>query len=755
MKRDHAKLICDVGELTGLFHDSPSMDDFLRKITSMISAHMSCEVCSIYLYYPQQNELILKATEGLEPSSVGRVTMKLGEGLTGQSLKEHRAICEGQAKNNPNFRFFPGIGEERFESFLAVPIVRGSVEIGVMVIQSLRKNYFTSDDIQIMRAITAQLATTIETARLLITLNENKAAPPKAAATTTDLKFIIGRSGAAGAALGKPAMIDQGAVDLERFAVAGKKFSKGDLVLALEKSEQQLQDLQQEIESTLYDVAGLIFTAQMLMLKDKGFTDQIFARVEQGEDAADALRYVVEDYTRKFETISDGYLRDKIYDVKDVGRRVLENLTGLSGQHDYVQDHIVIAQELFPSDALKLFSQKAKGLILLSGGVSSHVAILARSLNIPLVIVGEKRLIDLPADTMVLLDGAMGHVYINPTDEVTKRVLERELLNKDIEHLKSSISAHPKTKDGVPVSLLANINLLGDLTAAREFLADGVGLYRSEFPFMIRSSFPSEEEQLLIYKRLIEGMPGKQVNFRTLDIGGDKVLSYYDYKHEENPFLGLRSIRFSLKHKDVFTTQIRAILRAGKDENVRIFFPMISSVDEFMEAKGIVQECMHELEKEGLEHQKDPKLGVMIELPSAIEIIDELAQEADFFSIGTNDLIQYLLAVDRTNDMVADMYVPHHPAVLRALKKIIDAADRNGKDVCICGDMAHEPKMIPLLLGMGLRKFSMDARYLPKIHQVLSSISMEKSQKLASQILKESKIARTAQLLDEFAAHAG
>ncbi len=750
MKRDHAKLICDVGELTGLFHDSPGMEDFLQKITVMITSHMECEVCSIYLYYPQRNELILKATQGLNPSSINQVTMKLGEGLTGQALKEHRPICEGQAKNNPNFRFFPGIGEERFESFLAVPIVRGNVEIGVMVIQSSRKNYFAPDDIQIMRAITAQLATTIETARLLMSLSETKPAPPKVVHSTEDLKFIQGRSGAVGVAYGKPVMINQDDSDLARFSVAGKHLTKDDLIQALDKSEQQLHELQKEIESTLYDVASLIFTAQMLMLKDNGFTDSIIAHIDKGVDAADAVRLVVADYVRKFETITDGYLREKIYDVKDVGRRVLENLTGLTDQREYVLDRIVIAQELFPSDALKLFTQKAKGIILLSGGVSSHVAILARSLNTPLVVVQEPRLMSLALDTQILLDAVMGHVYINPSDEIVKNILERELLSKNIDHLKSSVSEFPITKDGTSVELLANINLLGDLKAAREFMAHGVGLYRSEFPFIIRSNFPSEEEQILIYQRLLEGMPGKQVNFRTLDIGGDKVLSYFDYKHEENPFLGLRSIRFSLKHKDVFITQIRAILRAGKGHDVRIFFPMISSVDEFMEAKGIVQECVQDLTIENLPHLENPQLGVMIELPSTIEIIDELAYEADFISIGTNDLVQYLLAVDRTNEMVADLYLPHHPSVLRALKKIVDAAKKYSKDVCICGDMAHDPKMLPILLGLGLRKFSMDARYLPKIHQMLSKISLEQSQVLAAKVLKEGKIARTAQLLKEY-----
>ncbi|HLD88311.1 MAG TPA: phosphoenolpyruvate--protein phosphotransferase, partial [Candidatus Omnitrophota bacterium] len=380
----------------------------------------------------------------------------------------------------------------------------------------------------------------------------------------------------------------------------------------------------------------------------------------------------------------------------------------------------------------------------------SHVAILSRSLNIPLVIADEPGLLAVPGGVQVLLDAVMGYIHINPDEDTVRKVLDREDLNKDLGRLKRLIREHPKTKDGVAVKLMANINLLGDLKAANEFKADGIGLYRTEFPFLIRSNFPLEEEQYLIYRRLVQGMPGKEITFRTLDIGGDKILLHYDYGREENPFLGLRSIRFSLKHKDVFIQQIRAILRAGHGHDMRVLFPMISSVDEFLEAKGIVQECAHDLAKEGIKYIKDPPIGTMIELPSVIEIIDELAQEADFLSIGTNDLIQYLLAVDRNNEKVADLYMPYHPAVLRALKKVADAGLKYGKDVSVCGDMAHSVQFLPFLLGIGLRRFSMDARYLPSVHEKLSTIVLAEAETKTREILQQSKAVRTAQLLDDF-----
>ena len=746
-KRDHTKLICDVGEITDLFHDSPNMEEFLQKITVMVTRHMECEVCSIYLYYADQQELVLKATKGLNPDSVNKVRMRITEGLTGMALKEKRPICEGQAKNNPNFRFFPGIGEEKFESFLAVPILRGSVEIGVMVIQSQKKDYFSPEDIQVFRAITTQLAATIETARLLITVNDKK--EKVRLPVPEDLKFIKGRCGSEGVTFATSMIVNESLTDMYQYlASGGKQYTEADLHRAMAESERQLEDLQVKLEATLLDMPALIFTAQILMLKDKGVTDAIFSLIKRGVNPPQAIVEVVGDYVSKFSKIEDSYLREKIYDIKDVGRRLLENLTGQAqAQHDY-QGKIVIARELFPSDALKLFSQKIKGIILLSGGGTSHVAILARSLNIPLVVTNELALLSLDPTTEVLLDADMGNIYINPDPVIKAKVLQREELNRNISALKEMIQEHPKTGDGVAVKLMANINLLGDLKAANEFKADGVGLYRTEFPFMIRSNFPSEEEQYLIYRRLVEGMPGKEITLRTLDIGGDKTLSYSDYGKEDNPFLGLRSIRLSLKHIDVFMAQLRAILRSGAGRRIRILFPMISSMDEFLQAKSIVQECAHQLTVERKEFIENPPLGIMVELPSMVEIIDEMAQEVDFFSIGTNDLIQYMLAVDRTNDRVAQLYLPYHPSVLRALKKIVEAGLKYGKEVSICGDMANDPKYLSLLLGLGIRCFSMDARYLPRMHERLRQMSIKECEKLTKEVLAQSQISRIAQILE-------
>ena len=379
----------------------------------------------------------------------------------------------------------------------------------------------------------------------------------------------------------------------------------------------------------------------------------------------------------------------------------------------------------------------------MSGGASSHLAILARSFAIPLVIADQPELLALPPGAKILLDAEIGNIYINPAEDVIKTFARRNKEREALGKLKQAVFPETRTKDGARVRLLANINLLSDVKAALEFKAEGIGLYRTEFPFIVRSDFPTEEEQFVIYKRLVESMGGKEIVFRTLDIGGDKVLSYYNFGKEENPFLGMRSIRFSLRHKDIFEQQIRAILRAGAKANIKIMFPMISSLDEFLEAKDVAAKCVKDLKRENITHHPNPPIGMMVELPSVLEIIDELSAAADFLSIGTNDFIQYMLAVDRTNEKVADLYLPHHPAVLRALNRVVKAAQKFNKDVSICGDMAHDERYLPYFLGIGIRSFSVNSLYIPKIQSAVARIKIKEAEIQAKKILAGAKVSDT------------
>ena len=387
--------------------------------------------------------------------------------------------------------------------------------------------------------------------------------------------------------------------------------------------------------------------------------------------------------------------------------------------------------------------------VLVGGGVTSHISILARSLGMPMVISDAYELLDLPDKTPLLVDAESGNLYIHPDDTILKRFRSQQATRPSLDEQKKQMQTRTCTQDGTEIQLLANINLLIDLKLANELNCNGVGLYRTEFPFIIRTTFPSEAEQVVIYSKLTEAMQGKSVTFRSLDVGGDKTLSYYHDIQEQNPAMGMRSIRFSLKNRVVFTQQIRAILRAGVDADLRIMFPMISSLDEFCQAREVVWEAITDLRQKGTAHNDAPQLGMMVELPCVVHLMDELAREVDFFSIGTNDFIQFMLGVDRTNDSVADCYLPHHPAVLHGLHTVVQTANRHGRAVSICGDMAHEPRYIPFLLGIGIRALSVDPAYLLRTQQTVLDTSIPKAEDFAQTLLTQRRISDVETLLDQ------
>lgn len=747
INRDHAKLICDIGELSAIITDASDLDAMLQKIVDTAAVHMEADVCSVYLFDEAAQQLVLRATRGLLPSSVGNVRLRPGEGLTGLAFSERRPVCEADAPSNPNFRYFPGIGEEIYHSFVAVPILRGRRPVGAMTLQSKQPGHFSAEDVQVFRAITMQLATTIEMARLLLTL-ENTAAPVKASPALPDLRFVHGQVGAEGCAMGEAVVIRQPSLAEIRALMSAAAHDLPAFRRAVAATEKQLENLEKLAGERLSEMTAIIFSAQLLMLRDQSWLGAMEEQIAAGAPPAEAIYSVILNYVELFDRMDNAYMREKRYDVMDVGRRLLGNLSGHRDTESRLEGRIAIAAELLPSDILKLGLEKVGGIVLLSGGVTSHVAVLARSLDLPLIFADEPRLLEIPDGTRTVLDARQGNLYLAPTEEIEQRFREQEETRRSALQMAESMREETFTADGTRIYLLANINLLADVDVARSYKAEGIGLYRTEFPFMIRNDFPSEEEQLRIYRRMVQGMPGREITFRTLDVGGDKVLSYFDYGAEANPFLGLRSIRFSLRHRDVFLQQVRAILRAAHDTRVRIMFPMISSPDELAEAANAVEECRASLRRDGMPACQKVELGMMLEVPSVLEMIDDLSRRADFFSIGTNDFVQYMLAVDRTNVHVADLYVPHHPAVLRGLHRAITGALRHGRDVSVCGDMAHDPRFVRFLLGIGVRKFSMSARYLPRVQEAIFATRLDEAQAFAKRLLAESTVSGATRVLD-------
>lgn len=747
VNRDHAKLICDIGELSAIITDASDLDAMLQKIVDTAAEHMEADVCSVYLFDEARQELVLRATRGLLPSSVGTVRLRPGEGLTGLAFSERRPVCEADAPLHPAYRFFPGIGEEIYHSFVAVPILRGRRPVGAMTLQSKRPGHFSAEDVQVFRAITMQLATTIEMARLLLTLESSPVAPAPVA-SHPELRFVRGQIGAEGCAVGSAVLIRQPSLAEIRALMGSASFDLPAFRQAVATTEKQLEHLEKLAGDRLSDVTAVIFSAQLLMLRDQSWLGAMEEQIAAGTPPAEAVYRVILNYVELFDRMDNAYMREKRYDVMDVGRRLLANLSGHRDSESSLAGRIAIAAELLPSDVLKLGLEKVGGIVLLSGGVTSHVAVLARSLDLPLLFVDEPRLLEIPDGTRVVLDARQGNLYVAPSEEVEQRFHEQEEARRSALGQAEGMREQTFTADGTRVYLLANINLLADVDVARSYKAEGIGLYRTEFPFMIRNDLPSEEEQFRIYRHLIEGMPGREITFRTLDVGGDKVLSYFDYGAEANPFLGLRSIRFSLRHREFFLQQVRAILRAAHDTRVRIMFPMISSPDELAAATQAVDESLAALRRDSVPASQHIELGMMLEVPSVLEMIDDLSRNADFFSIGTNDFVQYMLAVDRTNVHVADLYVPHHPAVLRGLHRAIAGVLRHGRDVSVCGDMAHDPRFVKFLLGIGVRKFSMSARYLPRVQEAIYSIRLDDARAYAKRLLAESTVSGATRVLE-------
>ena len=573
-KKDHSQLLCGFAELTGLFADVSTLENFLKRTVEMVAEHMQADVCSIYLYQEDTGELVLKATKGLKQGAVGTVRLKMGEGLTGLAVKEMRFICERDASANLAYKYFPEIGEERYPSFLAVPLLRGQTRIGALVIQNSTKNYFTETDVNACKAIASQLVNTLEMTKVLAGLQEARQKESPSVPPAGEIKFIKARVGAEGFAMA-PAVVFERDTCLLKMPLSPEDdaVSLEDFDEAVRTTAHQLEKAQKQIEEKLGDVASLIFAAQLLMLKDEEFLRSITVRAGEGTPVRQAIVHTVKKYVSMFESLPNEYLKEKKYDVLDIGVRLLENLNGGQRQDASYRERIVIAQQLYPSEILKLYAQEVKGIVLLSGGVTSHLSILAGSLEIPLLITDEDWLLRIQPCTVLCIDGEHGHIFVNPDKDVQQTLFQKEADRRQLSETAPRAGDQTATKDGERIFLLANINLLSDVKTAQAYKAEGIGLYRTEFPFIIRSSLPTEEEQFVIYKKLVDSMTEKEITFRTLDIGGDKVLSYYCYAREENPFLGMRSIRFFPAPQRDFSSAVKGDPESGDGSSAADYVP--------------------------------------------------------------------------------------------------------------------------------------------------------------------------------------
>lgn len=493
-----------------------------------------------------------------------------------------------------------------------------------------------------------------------------------------------------------------------------------------------------------------IFAAHLDMAEDDTLLLGVEGKIEAGKNAQWALEEQMEETCGMLESLEDAYLRERAADVRDVCQRIMAFLKGIREEpfRDIREKVILFAEELHPSDTAKMDFHDIRGIVTEKGGTTSHVAILARSLEIPALLGMDGILAEVQAGEEVILDGEDGLLLLSPDEKTQavyegKKETERELKQK----LKEMNRLPAVTTDGRQVQLFANAGSLKDVEAARKHGAEGIGLFRSEFLYMESSRFPTEQEQFEIYKKAVEILK-KPITIRTLDIGGDKALPYYRFEREENPFLGWRAIRFCLDMQDVFKTQLKAILRAAAFGEIRLMYPMIVSVEEFRRANRLLEECKQELRERNVLFRESISTGIMVETPSAVLLAEELAKEVDFFSIGTNDLTQYILAADRGNQKLTKLYSPFHPAVLRAVARVIQAGHKEGKEVGMCGEFAGEERAVPLLVGMGLDEFSMVSNEIAAVRYQVRGLSEKQTRHLAKRVLAAGTEAEIRQLLE-------
>lgn len=505
---------------------------------------------------------------------------------------------------------------------------------------------------------------------------------------------------------------------------------------AIEASKVELTKIRNNAEVQLGADKAAIFDAHLLVLDDPELIQPIQDKIKnENANAATALTDVTTQFVTIFESMDNEYMKERAADIRDVSKRVLSHILGIELPNPSMIDEsvVIVGNDLTPSDTAQLNKEFVQGFATNIGGRTSHSAIMSRSLEIP-AIVGTKSITqEVKQGDMIIVDGLNGDVIVNPTeDELIAYQDKRERYFADKKELQKLRDADTVTVDGVHAELAANIGTPNDLPGVIENGAQGIGLYRTEFLYMGRDQMPTEEEQFEAYKEVLEAMNGKRVVVRTLDIGGDKELSYLNLPEEMNPFLGYRAIRLCLAQQDIFRPQLRALLRASVYGKLNIMFPMVATINEFREAKAILLEEKENLKNEGHDISDDIELGIMVEIPATAALADVFAKEVDFFSIGTNDLIQYTLAADRMSERVSYLYQPYNPSILRLVKQVIEASHKEGKWTGMCGEMAGDETAIPLLLGLGLDEFSMSATSILKARRQINGLSKNEMTELAN-----------------------
>lgn len=713
---------------------SVSLHDSLDIMVNHVAEAMHVDVCSIYLLDERNKRYVLMASKGLKPEAVGHVSLSVGEGLVGLVGNREEIVNLDNAPKHERFAYLPETGEELFNSFLGVPVMYRRKVMGVLVVQNKEPQDFSEAAESFLVTLCAQLSGVIAHAHAVGNIDVFRKPT-----SGSSYKTFQGVSGAGGIALGRAIVLyppaDLAAIPDREAEDISDELDLLDQAIAAVRLE--IQSLDEKMQDSLMSEERALFSVFLRMLDENALPSEIKDHIRAGSWAQGAVRKVIDKHVVLFAQMEDDYLRERVSDLKDLGRRILACLQEADSSHrELSPDSILIGEEISTAALVELPVDKIAAIVTSEGAANSHMVIVARALGIPTVVGVTELPINTLDDIEMIVDAYQGRVFVNPPRRLRQRYKEvqkeEEQIAKDLKQYETKDAITP---DGISIPLFVNTGLMIDVVRGVQRGAKGVGLYRSEIPFMLRERFPGEEEQRAIYRQQLSHFANKPVIMRTLDIGADKDLPYFSIE-EENSALGWRGLRFTLDHPEIFSAQIRAMLKASIGlNNLHILLPMVTSVSE-------VEEVLYLLERDWIAVQEEeqvkitkPKIGIMVEVPSVLLQIGEFAELVDFFSVGSNDLTQYLLAVDRNNPHVANVYSHFHPSVLRALNRLVEDCHIYQKPVSVCGEMAGDPLSAILLMAMGFNTLSMSSSNILRVRKAICHVPMSDAKQLLDDVL--------------------
>ncbi|GLP97205.1 phosphoenolpyruvate--protein phosphotransferase [Paraferrimonas sedimenticola] len=712
-------------DITQTVVNSADLDSAMAALVTQTKRAMATQCCSVYLV--RQQHLLLCASDGLSPSAIGKASLKFGEGVIGLVAERAEPINLADAHRHPAFKLIPSVNEDKYSAFLAAPIIHQSEVLGVLAVQQQQKRLFDEDEEAFLVTLAAQLALAVSG------LRQRKADK----GPQTDI-LLTGEAASAGLAVA-PALLIHQAVDMQapQHKAENLEAERERLSAAIEFCRNQFFTWSQRFDAEIDTEVAQIFSAYQSLLEPASLGQPLLDEVMQGWQAESAVRRVCLRVAAQFKQMQDAYLRERGRDVVDVGERLIQQLQRKQRLAlDPSQPRILVAKEASATLLAELPQHGIAGIVIQSGGVNSHVAILARAMNIPAVMGLETSFEDIEAEQTLIVNGYRGQVVLNPTAILCKeyqRLIEQ--ISAQNQQLNAELDEACFSGCGKPIGLHVNAGLTGALASVERPAVQGIGLYRSEIPFMLHSHFLTESEQFKLYQKVMRSAKGKPVVMRTLDAGGDKPLTYFPMA-EANPFLGWRGIRLTLDHPEMLLVQLKAMLRAGVGQGpLSILLPMVSQLSEVERTRHYLEQAVTELKEEYGEQLQAPKLGVMLEIPAMMFQLAALADCVDFISVGSNDLTQYLLAVDRNNPAVSELFDRFHPAVLTALNHIAEQCQTLELPFSICGELAGDPLAVMLLLGMGYYQLSMNPGNLGKVNHLIRRVECADMQRLVQSAL--------------------